>query len=117
MVDLFNENTLFVLFFAMVAIYNYSALKEYQRMAIIYISIYALAALFFLNLFTRPRRFGKTLNSLRVFLKLEQIERCLMVSIFPGTKSCVRNIWESTLLFSCRSKELTAYPLKPQNTV
>ena len=84
MVDLFNENTLFVLFFAMVAIYNYSALKEYQRMAIIYISIYALAALFFLNLFTRPRRFGKTLNSLRVFLKLEQIERCLMVSIFPG---------------------------------
>lgn len=62
MVDLFNENTLFVLFFAMVAIYNYSALKEYQRMAIIYISIYALAALFFLNLFTRPRRFGKTLN-------------------------------------------------------
>lgn len=50
MVDLFNENTLFVLFFAMVAIYNYSALKEYQRMAIIYISIYALAALFFLNL-------------------------------------------------------------------
>ena len=38
MVDLFNENTLFVFFFAMVAIYNYSALKEYQRMAIIYIS-------------------------------------------------------------------------------
>ena len=69
------------------------------------------------NLFTRPRRFGKTLNSLRVFLKLEQIERCLMVSIFPGTKSCVRNIWESTPLFSCHSKELKAYPLKPQNTV
>ena len=45
MVDLFNENTLFVFFFAMVAIYNYSALKEYQRMAIIYISVYALAAL------------------------------------------------------------------------
>ena len=39
MVDLFNENTLFVFFFAMVAIYNYSALKEYQRMAIIYISV------------------------------------------------------------------------------
>ena len=28
MVDLFNENTLFVLFFAMVAIYNYSAINE-----------------------------------------------------------------------------------------
>ena len=40
MVDLFNENTLFVLFFAMVAIYNYSALKEYQRMAIIYIILF-----------------------------------------------------------------------------
>ena len=43
MVDLFNENTLFVFFFAMVAIYNYSALKEYQRMAIIYISVYAVS--------------------------------------------------------------------------
>lgn len=63
------------------------------------------------NLFTRPRRFGKTLNMsmLKSFLKLEQIERCLMVSIFPGTKSCVRNIWENTLLSSCHSKELTAY--------
>ena len=61
------------------------------------------------NLFTRPRRFGKTLNMsmLKSFLKLEQIERCLMVSIFLGTKSCVRNIWESTPLFSCHSKELT----------
>lgn len=62
MVDLFNENTLFVLFFAMVAIYNYSALKEYQRMAIIYISIYALAALFFLNLFYQTTPIWKNLK-------------------------------------------------------
>lgn len=29
----------------MIAVYNYSDLKEYQRMAIIYISVYALAVL------------------------------------------------------------------------
>ena len=59
MVDLFNENTLFVFFFAMVAIYNYSALKEYQRMAIIYISVYALAALDIISIKLGLRRFTK----------------------------------------------------------
>ena len=42
---LFNENIIFIFFFAMIAIYNYSVLKEYQRMAIIYISVYALTVL------------------------------------------------------------------------
>ena len=42
---LFNEDTIFVFFFAMIAIYNYSDLREYQRMAIIYISVYALTVL------------------------------------------------------------------------
>ena len=45
METLFNEDTIFVFFFAMIAIYNYSDLKEYQRMAIIYISVYALTVL------------------------------------------------------------------------
>lgn len=45
METLFNENTIFIFFFAMIAIYNYSDLKEYQRMAIIYISVYALIVL------------------------------------------------------------------------
>lgn len=45
METLFNENTIFIFFFAMIAIYNYSDLKEYQRMAIIYISVYALTVL------------------------------------------------------------------------
>lgn len=45
MESLFNENTIFVFFFAMIAIYNYSDLKEYQRMAIIYITVYALMVL------------------------------------------------------------------------
>lgn len=40
-----NKNIIFIFFFAMIAIYNYSDLKEYQRMAIIYISVYALAIL------------------------------------------------------------------------
>lgn len=45
MESLFNENIIFIFFFAMIAIYNYSDLKEYQRMAIIYISVYALTVL------------------------------------------------------------------------
>lgn len=45
MESLFNENIIFVFFFAMIAIYNYSDLKEYQRMAIIYITVYALTVL------------------------------------------------------------------------
>lgn len=45
METLFNEDTIFVFFFAMIAIYNYSDLREYQRMAIIYISVYALTVL------------------------------------------------------------------------
>ena len=45
MEDLFSNNIIFVFFFAMIAIYNYSDLKEYQRMAIIYISIYSLTIL------------------------------------------------------------------------
>lgn len=41
------------------------------------------------NLFTRPRRFGKTLNMsmLRCFLKLGQTEHCLMAFIFLRTNS------------------------------
>lgn len=45
METLFNKNIIFIFFFAMITIYNYSDLKEYQRMAIIYISVYALAVL------------------------------------------------------------------------
>lgn len=45
METLFNKNIVFVFFFAMIAIYNYSVLKEYQRMAIIYISVYSLTVL------------------------------------------------------------------------
>lgn len=71
------------------------------------------------NLFTRPRRFGKTLNMsmLKSFFEIGADRTLFDVSIFPGTKSCVRNIWENTLLSSCHSKELTAYLLRPQNTV
>lgn len=45
METLFHENIIFIFFFSMIAIYNYSDLKEYQRMAIIYISVYALTVL------------------------------------------------------------------------
>lgn len=42
---LFNGNIVFVFFFAMIAIYNYSDLKEYQRIAIIYITVYSLVVI------------------------------------------------------------------------
>lgn len=42
MAELFGGNAVFVFFFAMIAIYNYSNLKEYQRITIIYVTIYCL---------------------------------------------------------------------------
>lgn len=42
MADLFGGKAIFVFFFAMIAIYNYSNLKEYQRITIIYVTIYCL---------------------------------------------------------------------------
>lgn len=49
------------------------------------------------NLFTRPRRFGKTLNMsmIKSFLKSEQTKDCLTVFIFPVKKNCAKNTWES----------------------
>lgn len=40
---LFANNTLLLFFFVMITVFNYSTLKEYQRIAIIYITVYALA--------------------------------------------------------------------------
>lgn len=40
---LFNGNIIFIFFFAMIAIYNYSDLRENQRITIIYITVYSLA--------------------------------------------------------------------------
>ena len=53
------------------------------------------------NLFTRPRRFGKSLNisMLRIFLKLEMIPHFLKGYIFRKTKNYVRNIWENILWY------------------
>lgn len=49
------------------------------------------------NLFTRPRRFGKTLNMsmLRTFLKLVWINHLLKAYIFLKIKNYVMNIWVS----------------------
>ena len=53
------------------------------------------------NLFTRPRRFGKTLNMsmLKNFFKSVRIVHFLMDCIYHRTKKCVRNIWENIRLF------------------
>lgn len=52
------------------------------------------------NLFTRPRRFGKTLNMsmLRYFLKSEQIKRYLRASIFLETRSFAKSTLENIRL-------------------
>lgn len=62
--------------------------------------------------FTRPRRFGKTLNMsmLKSFLRLVLINRCSMVCIFLGIKSFVKNIWEvSGRFLSLKSVEGTSF--------
>ncbi len=58
------------------------------------------------NLFTRPCRFGKSLNMsmLRYFLKSEQIRHYLMDFTFCKEKIFVMNIWEDfQLCFLCLS--------------
>lgn len=59
------------------------------------------------NLFTRPRRFGKTLNMsmLKSFLRLVQTQHCLMVFISRTIKNFAGNIWESIRLCAYLSKE------------
>ena len=56
------------------------------------------------NLFTRPRRFGKTLNMsmLKSFLRSAQIRRCLTGWRSPKRKSCARRIWASSRWCSSR---------------
>lgn len=46
------------------------------------------------NLFTRPRRFGKTLNMsmLKSFSKSERIHHCLMGCIFLRIRNCASSI-------------------------
>lgn len=53
------------------------------------------------TLFTRPRRFGKTLNMsmLKSFFEIGTDKSLLMVCIFRGIKSFVKNIWESIRSF------------------
>ena len=50
------------------------------------------------NLFTRPRRFGKSLNMsmLKCYLRSERIRRCSRALKSCGKRACVRSIWESS---------------------
>ena len=51
------------------------------------------------NLFTRPRRFGKSLNMsmLKSFFEIERILHYLLVCIFLKILSFVKNIWGNIL--------------------
>lgn len=42
MESLFSNNIILLFFFSIIAIYNYSELKEYQRVSIVYITVYSL---------------------------------------------------------------------------
>ena len=54
------------------------------------------------SLFTRPRRFGKTLNMsmLKSFFEIGT-DPSLMDSIFRKIRICVNSIWDSIRLFFC----------------
>ena len=54
------------------------------------------------TLFTRPRRFGKTLNMsmLRSFFEMVRMRHCLMDYILQKIKNFVKSIWENIRLFS-----------------
>ena len=58
------------------------------------------------TLFTRPRRFGKTLNMsmLKSFFDIAQIKLYLMAYIFQVIKSCVMSTWESIRSFIFHSR-------------
>ena len=53
------------------------------------------------NLFTRPRRFGKSLNMsmLKHFLKLDAMGNCLMTWQYQTKKKCCKNIWADFLSY------------------
>ena len=58
------------------------------------------------NLFTRPRRFGKTLNMsmLKSFFEIGTDTALFDGLYISQMKNFVRNIWESILLYFCLSK-------------
>ena len=53
------------------------------------------------TLFTRPRRFGKTLNMsmLRSFFEMVRMRHCLIDYILQKIKNFVKSIWENIRLF------------------
>lgn len=55
------------------------------------------------TLFTRPRRFGKTLNMrmLKAFLEPVRMSHCLMAYILRKIRHFAKNIWENILLYFC----------------
>ena len=55
------------------------------------------------TLFTRPRRFGKTLNMrmLKAFLKPVRMSHCLMAYILRKIRHFAKNIWVNIRLYSC----------------
>lgn len=94
MEELFNGNLIFVFFFAMIAIYNYSNLKEYQRIAIIYITVYSLVAtgiigiklaiiLLFLTMFCFLEILTKDETKFKIIVNpIYKILDCLYLSFF-----------------------------------
>ena len=60
------------------------------------------------NLFTRPRRFGKTLNMsmFKSFFEIGTDKSVLMNSIYLAIKNYAMSIWENIRLFFCHLKAL-----------
>lgn len=92
--SLIDGNIILIFFFTMIAIYNYSNLKEYQRIAIIYITTYSLAlsniisvklaiVLLFLTLFCFHEILSPDETKFKILVNpIYKIIDCLYVSFF-----------------------------------
>lgn len=71
------------------------------------------------TLFTRPRRFGKTLNMsmLRAFLRQARIRHCLTGYILRETRKFANNIWENTRSYFFHSRAWKDYLMRMQGIV
>ena len=67
MESFFNENLVLLFFFSVIAIYNYSDLKEYQKICIIYIAVYSMVVLNKIHYFVFLKYFRKIVKSTKYF--------------------------------------------------
>ena len=93
MEDFFDENLILLFFFSVIAVYNYSDLKEYQKICIIYIAVYSMIILkkidfltsilfLFISLFCFFEIFSKDSQKYKILLNpIYKIIDCIYLSL------------------------------------